>query len=94
MEGPSVCAVIVPDGVHNGGMTELLEQAFERVRTLPPDRQDEFARVLLRLADDDEPVYQLTPEEEADLEEARAEIARGESASEDEMRAIFAKHGL
>ena len=75
-------------------MTELLEHAFERIRALPPDQQDEFARVLLRLAGEDEPVYQLTPEEEADFEQARAEIARGEYATDDDLKSIFAKHGL
>ncbi len=75
-------------------MTELLEQAIERVRALPPETQDDFARVLLRLAGDDEPVYQLTPEEEADLAAADAEIARGELATDEQVRAVWAKHGL
>lgn len=75
-------------------MTELLEQAVERVRALPPDQQDEFARVLLRLAGDDEAVYQLTPEEEADLIEAEAEIERGEFATAPEVEAVFSKYRL
>lgn len=75
-------------------MTELLEQAIERVRALPPEAQDEYARVLLSLTGDEEGVYQLTPEEEASLEQSRAEVARGEFASDEEVRAIWAKHGL
>ena len=70
-------------------MTELLEQAVERVRALPPDQQDEFARVLLRLTGDDEAVYQLSPEEEADLIEAEAEIATAA-----EVEAVFSKYRL
>ncbi|HSI40638.1 MAG TPA: hypothetical protein VLA00_08855 [Xanthobacteraceae bacterium] len=75
-------------------MTELLEHAFERIRNLPPDQQDEFARVLLRLAGDDEAVYRLTAEEEADLIEAEAEIERGEIATDEQVRSLWAKHRL
>lgn len=72
-------------------MTELLERAVERVRALSPQMQDEFARVLLRLAGDREAVYQLTAEEEVDLIEAEAEIERGELATDAETEAVFAK---
>ena len=75
-------------------MTRLLEQAFDRVSTLPDARQDELARVLLQLAGVDQPPIQLTPEEEADLAEADAEIARGELATAEEVRAMWAKHAL
>jgi len=75
-------------------MTELLEQAVERIRKLPADMQDEFARVLLRLAGDSEPVYRLTAEEEADLIEAEAEIERGDIATDAEVEAVFSKFRL
>ncbi|MER0237093.1 hypothetical protein ABRA89_03015 [Fulvimarina sp. MAC8] len=75
-------------------MTELLEQAIERVRSLPPETQDDFARVLLRLAGHDEAVFRLSPEEEADLIEAEAEIERGEFASDDDVDAVFSKYKL
>jgi hypothetical protein len=39
-------------------------------------------------------VIQLTPEEEADLAAADEEIAGGEFATDEEMSAILAKHGL
>ena len=48
----------------------------------------------MQFAGDDEPVIQLTPEEEADLAAADEEIARGEFATDEEVRAIWAKHGL
>jgi hypothetical protein len=69
-------------------LTRLLEQAFDRVSTLPDAQQDELARVLLQLAGVDQPPIQLTPEEEADLVEADAEIARGELATAEEVRAM------
>jgi hypothetical protein len=43
---------------------------------------------------DDRPPLKLTTMEEADLREAEAEIARGELASADEVRAMWKKHGL
>ena len=55
--------------------------------------QDEVARMLLLFAGEAEPLLQLTPEEEADLRKAEAEADRGEFASDEEVRAIFAKYG-
>ncbi|WP_375456117.1 hypothetical protein [uncultured Methylobacterium sp.] len=75
-------------------MTDLLEKAVETARRLPPDLQDEMARVLLALAGDQQPAYQLTPEEEADQDEADAAEARGDYATDEEVRAIWAKYGL
>lgn len=75
-------------------MTELLEQAVQTARTLAPELQDEIARMVLAYATHDDAVYQLTPEEEADLIEAEAEIARGEIASDAEVEAVFSKYRL
>jgi hypothetical protein len=52
-------------------MTQLLEQAVESVRTLPPEAQDALARFLLQVAGEDQSVIQLTSEEEADLGDAQ-----------------------
>jgi predicted transcriptional regulator len=70
----------------------LLEAAVEKVRTLPDAEQDALARILLDLVGVEQPPVALTPEEEADLAEALAEADRGEFASEDEMRALWAKY--
>jgi hypothetical protein len=74
-------------------MTRLLEQAIETVSVLPDEMQDELARILLQFAGVDQPPIQLTAEEDADLVEADAEVLRGEFASEEDMAAIWAKHG-
>jgi hypothetical protein len=71
-------------------MTELLEHAAEMVRRLPAEVQDDLARTLLQLAGEDLPVVRLTAEERADLAEADAEIARGELATDAEIRALWA----
>jgi hypothetical protein len=75
-------------------MTKLLEQAFEKVHALPAEMQDQAARILLAYAGDDEPVIELTAEEEADLIEAKAEVARGEVASPAEVEAVLSKYRL
>jgi hypothetical protein len=72
-------------------MTKLLEHAVDSVRALPPEVQDELARLLLQVAGEEQPVIQLTVEERADLAEADAEIARGEFATDEHMRSMLAK---
>jgi hypothetical protein len=72
-------------------MTKLLEHAVDSVRALPPEVQDELARLLLQVAGEEQPVIQLTPEERADLTDADAEIARGEFATDEQIRSMLAK---
>jgi hypothetical protein len=74
-----------------GVMTELLDYAIETVRRLPSQVQDDLARTLLQLAGGQAPVYRLSAEERADLAEADKEIARGDLASEAEVKALWAK---
>jgi hypothetical protein len=76
-------------------MTKLLEQALEAVRVLPPGEQDDIARIILQLAgsDDAKPVA-LSTEELRAIEKSKAAAARGEFATDDEVRAVWAKHGL
>ena len=76
-------------------MTKLLEEALEAARNLPPEAQDDIARIVLQLAgnDDTKPI-ELSPEESAAIESSRAAAARGEYASDDEVRAVWRKHGL
>ncbi len=75
-------------------MNKLLERAVEKVQALPLEMQDEAARILLAYAGDVEPILELTPEEEADLIEAQAEMQRGEFATAEEVEAVFAKYRL
>lgn len=74
-------------------MTALLDIAIDQVRALPPERQDEIAQVLLDMAATGEDIYVLTPAEKASLAESIAQAERGEFASDEEVEAIWAKHG-
>lgn len=75
-------------------MTELLEQAVETVRGLSEDVQDELARILLQLAGRDQPVVQLSAADEASFEESLTQADRGEFATDEQVRAIWAKYHL
>jgi hypothetical protein len=75
-------------------MTKLLERAVEAARGLPPEMQDEVARMLLQFAGVDQPVIRLTDEERAAIALSKEAAERGEFATDEEVRAIWAKHGL
>lgn len=75
-------------------MTELLEKAVETARGLPNKMQDEIARMVLLLAGADQPVVQLSPDDEASFAESLKQSKNREFASDDEVRAVWAKHGL
>jgi hypothetical protein len=75
-------------------MTQLLDQAVRTVRELPPDTQDALARILLQLAGDNQPDVRLSVSEDASFEASFAQAERGEFATDDQIRAIWAKHGL
>jgi predicted transcriptional regulator len=75
-------------------MTKLLEQAVEVVRDLPPEVQDDLARILLQLVGKEQPVIQLSVEEDASLAESLAQADQGKFATDEQVRAIWAKHDL
>jgi hypothetical protein len=76
-------------------MTKLLDQALEAARSLPSDAQEEIARVVLQLAGRDETApIALSPEEREALATSKAAAARGEFATDEQVRAAWAKRGL
>jgi hypothetical protein len=76
-------------------MTKLLDQALEAARRLPANAQDDIAYVVLQLAGaDDEPPVPLTSEEQAAIAASKSAASRGEFATDEQVRAVWAKHGL
>lgn len=75
-------------------MTELLEHAVEALRNLSPDMQDNLARMVLQVMGEEQPMLQLSAEDEASFDESLAQAERGEFATDEQVRAIWAKHGL
>jgi hypothetical protein len=76
-------------------MTKLLDLALEAMRVLSPDEQDDIARIILQLAGsaDAAPVI-LSPEERTAIATSKAAAAKGEFASDEEVRSVWAKHQL
>jgi hypothetical protein len=73
------------------GMTKLLEEAMTVARSLPTDVQDDIARAVLTLAAEVEPIA-LSLEEKAAITRSREAAARGEFATDEQVRAVWAKY--
>ena len=58
---------------HIKGVTDLLDKAAATLRSLPPGKQDEIARVVLAFIGGDLSIYQLAPEEAAGLDAPKSE---------------------
>ena len=76
------------------GMTKLLDEAVEAVRRLPSDDQDDIARAMMQLAGSDHTPVALSPEEREAIARSKAAADRGEFATDEQVRAVWAKHGL
>jgi hypothetical protein len=70
-------------------MTKLLERAFEAVRRLPPDSQDEIARTVLSLAEEEQAPEEIDPAHLGDVLKSLAQARRREFATDDEVEAAF-----
>lgn len=75
-------------------MTDLLEKAVSVARGLPAEVQDDIARLMLAMAGEEQPPVDLTPGEETSLSVSLAQAAQREFATDEEVRAVWAKHGL
>ena len=75
-------------------MTKLLDQALEAVPVLPPEAQDDIARLVLQLARDDAGPVTLSPEERTAISASKTAAARGEFATDEQVRRTWAKHEL
>jgi hypothetical protein len=73
-------------------VTKLVQQAMAAISQLPPETQDDLARMMLALAEG--APTPLTEDEAAAIAEAEAEIARGESVPPETIQAFWRTHGL
>ena len=73
-------------------MTKLMEQAVAAIGKLPPETQDDLARLMLALTGGVPAA--LTSDEASAIAEAEAEIARGERVSPETLQAFWRSHGL
>jgi hypothetical protein len=75
-------------------MTTLFDHAIDAVRSLPPEAQDDLGRLLLQLAGEEQPALELSDAEAASFETSLGQAARGERATDEQIRAVWAKYGL
>ncbi len=75
-------------------MTELLEHAFQTLRGLSSDMQDDLARMVLQVVGEGQPVIHLSETEAASFDLSLAQEDAGDFAADAQVDAIWAKHGL
>jgi hypothetical protein len=75
-------------------MTQLFETAVATVSTLPDDVQDELGHLLLQRGGAEQVMGSLIAEEEAELDASIEEESRGEFATDEQVKAMWAKRGL
>lgn len=76
-------------------ISKRLEQALDAVRALSFDQQDLVAVEMIERARAlAQPPTKLTLQERAELEAELAAARRGEFATDEEVAAMYAKHGL
>jgi hypothetical protein len=76
-------------------MTKLLDQALDVVRLLPDAEQDKIARLILQLAGSEPPTrVPLSDAEREAIARSKEAAARRDYATGEQVRAVWAKHGL
>jgi predicted transcriptional regulator len=75
-------------------MTKVLEDAIEKVRRLPEDRQAYVAEVLEQIAAAGSDIFVIPEEHRAAVLEGLDQADRREFATDDEMAALWKKCGL
>ncbi|MEN3288142.1 MAG: hypothetical protein V7634_2442 [Bradyrhizobium sp.] len=75
-------------------MTKVLDDAIEKIRKLPMERQLYVAELLEQIAEAGSEVFRVPDDHRADVIEGLAEAERGEFVSDEDMAALWKKFGL
>lgn len=75
-------------------MTKLLKFAVEAARALPPERQDELAHLIIAATEGGQKPAALSPEFIASLRKSLEQADCGQFATDEEVAAVWRKHGL
>jgi hypothetical protein len=70
-------------------MTDRLERAVAKVKSLPPERQNEIADLLFILAEQEPAAYEFSEEQLAKIRVGLAEADSRSFLSDDEVEALF-----
>lgn len=71
-------------------MTKTLEELLNRVETWPESARDQLLEIAEEIEREFDGVYDATLDELQAIDEGRAQVARGDVASEAEIAAAFA----
>jgi hypothetical protein len=80
--------------LYDAPMMKPLEDAIEKVRKLPEERQAYVAEVLEQIAAAGSDPFTVPEEHRAAVLEGLAQVERGEFMNDDEMAALWRKCGL
>jgi predicted transcriptional regulator len=72
-------------------MTDFLEKTFAVVRELSPEQQEAVAHAVLEIVEGIRETIEIPDDHKRAIDEATAEIERGEVISYEEMKAVFAE---
>jgi len=75
-------------------MTQQLSQILERVKTWPPERQDDAARMLEAMEKSGAEVYRLSDAEHRLVDEGLEEANRGQFVSDKDMEKFWNRHRI
>jgi predicted transcriptional regulator len=75
-------------------MMKVLEQAIEKVKKLPEDRQAYAAEVLEQIAASSDGVFEIPEEHLTGVLEGLEQAKRGDFASDEDMARLWKKAGL
>lgn len=74
-------------------MNQLLKKAMTAVEALPPEEQEDIARLVLSLANKDMEAEDIDPSHLPSVLTGLSQADRGEFASDDEVAATFRRFG-
>jgi len=72
-------------------MIKVLEQAIEKIKALPPERQEYAAEVLESIVAGEVDVYELSEDEERLVREGLDDLDNGRVATEDQVHKAFSR---
>jgi hypothetical protein len=75
-------------------MTKLLEQAIARARELSEEEQDALAVTIFTLTEGDRSIPPIDEETRAAILEGLEQARRGEFVPDEEIEALWKRHGL
>lgn len=71
---------------------EQIDAILERVRSWPPERQEDAAGILLQMEAEGATPYELSEEEQEDVAQGLREAEGGKFATEEEVAAILTRY--